>query len=181
MIVLETDRLTLRRLTVADAAALHEMETDPEVTRHLGRGPLGEVADYRLHLVNNILGWYQRDGGFGAWAVLAREDGAFLGTAMLRPAVESRDAVGMGYGPGEVEIGYSFRRPVWGHGYATELARALVQHARHMLGVSCLVACVSEANVASIRVLEKAGLVRVPGVYPLPNEAVPCLKFVRAL
>ena len=63
--------------------------------------------------------------------------------------------------PDEVELGYRLRRRVWGLGYATEGARALVAHALDVLGYRRVFAHSLVANPASIRVLEKAGLTPV--------------------
>lgn len=62
------------------------------------------------------------------------------------------------------------RKPSWGRGYASEIVRALVRRAFTELGAVSLVASVTIDNVASIRVLEKAGLRRVGEPICLPGE-----------
>jgi [ribosomal protein S5]-alanine N-acetyltransferase len=65
------------------------------------------------------------------------------------------------FGPpegGQVEFGYGIVESRRGRGYATEAARALVQAALGMPGVTEVTAGVDPANAASVRVLEKAGL-----------------------
>jgi RimJ/RimL family protein N-acetyltransferase len=84
----------------------------------------------------------------------------------------------MGYGPGEVELGYGLRKPSWGRGYASEIAQALVRRAFGEMGIDRLVASVTVANVASVRVLEKAGLRRTGISVCLPDEDEPSVKFV---
>ena len=59
---------------------------------------------------------------------------------------------------GVTELGYRLRRSAWGHGYATEGARALVRRAFAGLGVQEVVATTMAVNTGSRRVLEKAGL-----------------------
>jgi len=60
--------------------------------------------------------------------------------------------------PGEVELGYRLRRSAWGRGYATEGSRALIQKAFADLSVERVFATTMAVNVASHRVMEKAGL-----------------------
>jgi RimJ/RimL family protein N-acetyltransferase len=178
MIVLETERLAVRRITEDDAASFLEMERDPEVLRHVGRKPLADVEAYRQKIRTVYMPWYDRPGGYGPWVILEKRSGEFLGGCSLCPALESHDAADMGYGPGEVEIGYGLRRASWGRGYATELVRALVHRALVELGAARVVACVSVANAASIRVLEKAGLRRAEGLFHLEGDDVGSLKYV---
>jgi RimJ/RimL family protein N-acetyltransferase len=64
--------------------------------------------------------------------------------------------------PGEVNLGYRFRRDAWGKGYATEGARALVRKGSSELGVQRVVATTYEENLASRRVMEKLGMTLSP-------------------
>src|SRR5262249_24773864 len=115
-VVLETDRLVLRRCSEADAEHLFALESDPEGMRYIWRKSMGDVEAYRQFIVANILPWYDRPEGVGTWAVLAKTSRAFLGVGSLKPAIESRQAVEMRYGPGEIELGYGLRRLFWGQG-----------------------------------------------------------------
>jgi RimJ/RimL family protein N-acetyltransferase len=179
-IVLQTGRLVLRRFSTADAEGLLRLESDPEVVRFSARKPLPDLDACRRHLVTTVLPWYEQPGGHGVWAVVERVSGEFVGVCSLRPALAARYAAGMGYGPGEVELGYGLRRVSWGQGYATELARALVRRAFDELAAPRLVASVSAANTASIRVLEKAGLQQEGGLFYLPDEDEPSVKYALA-
>jgi RimJ/RimL family protein N-acetyltransferase len=176
-VVLQTGRLLLRRFTEEDAPRLLALEGDPEVMRHAGRKPLADVEAYRRHIRSAFLPYYRRPEGFGAWAVIERASGDFLGGCSLRPALDARHAAAVAYGPDEAEIGYGLRQASWGKGYATELARALVRRAFARLGAPRVVASVAAANAASSRVLEKAGLVRALGLFYLPGEDEPSLKY----
>ena len=62
---------------------------------------------------------------------------------------------------GEWELSYGFRRDRWGHGYATEAARACVAYGFAEMDLEKIVADVEPANEASARVLEKCGFERV--------------------
>jgi len=85
------------------------------------------------------------------WGVWERASGELVGDCSLH----------FDTGFGEWELSYGFRRDRWGHGYATEAARACVRHGLEELGVGKIVADVDPENVASARVLEKCGFVRV--------------------
>jgi RimJ/RimL family protein N-acetyltransferase len=149
-VLLETDRLILRRLTDADSDELVALDADPEVMRYLtgGRPTPREVIEREILPRFRSYGEYAP--GFGYWAAVERRGSAFLGWFSLRPIADGHDD--------EVELGYRLRRAVWGQGYASEGARALVRKAFVDLGVRRVVATTYEENAASRRVMEKAGL-----------------------
>ena len=60
--------------------------------------------------------------------------------------------------PGMAELGYWLGRPFWGKGYATEAARAVLDHALGPLGLPEVLAEVDEGNTASIAVIERLGM-----------------------
>jgi RimJ/RimL family protein N-acetyltransferase len=94
-------------------------------------------------------GQHQRHHGLGYWAAIERSSGEFLGWfGLARENPDSDDA----------ELGYRLRRRVWGQGYATEGARALVRACFTELGVRRVFAYTMAVNLASRRVMEKAGL-----------------------
>lgn len=139
-----TQRLIAERLDdrhLGDLAILH---LDPEVMRYVGgvRTP----AATRAYLDTNLDHWRRHN--FGLWALTLR-DGAFAGRAGIRRVtVENTD---------EVEIAYTFARPFWGLGLASEIAKALTDLGLGPMGMADLVGVVSVGNIASRRVLEKAG------------------------
>jgi RimJ/RimL family protein N-acetyltransferase len=146
-IVLETERLILRRFTEADVDHLVDLDSDPEVMRYLTGGtptPRADVADERLP---RILRQY-RQGDAGRWAAIEKSTGEFLGWFALDPGERA----------GEVELGYRLRRDAWGKGYATEGSRALVRRAFADLKVDRVFAHTMAVNAGSRRVMEKAGL-----------------------
>ena len=149
-VFLETQRLVLRRFTVADADDLVSLDADSDVMRFA----TGGVPTSRDQIENDVLpaflGYYQRYEGFGFWAAVEKTTGEFLGWFHFRPRP---DAV-----PGEVELGYRLRKSAWGKGYATEGSRALICKGFAEFGVQRVVAEAMAVNMASRRVMEKAGL-----------------------
>jgi RimJ/RimL family protein N-acetyltransferase len=169
-VVLETERLLLRHFTEADAEAFLHMEKEPDVLRYVGMKPLADIDAYRIKIQSTFLPYYDKPGGYGPCAIIEKISAEFIGGCSLRPGIDSNIAAEMGFGPDEAEMGYGLRKPSWGRGYATELAQALVRRAFTELGAHSVVACVTVDNLASVRVLEKAGLRRVGEPICLPGE-----------
>jgi RimJ/RimL family protein N-acetyltransferase len=148
-ILLETDRLRLRRFTAADADQLVALDADPEVMRYITFGVPTPRRDYvEIHLPR-WLAIYDKQPGLGYFAAERRSDGEFVGWFHLRD-----DRIEPEY----VELGYRLRRPAWGQGYATEGAAALLSHGFDGLEIDRISARTLLANVASQRVMRKCGL-----------------------
>jgi RimJ/RimL family protein N-acetyltransferase len=144
---LTTLRLHLRPFTPADQEAIHTVYADPEVMRFVGHGAHRTLAETAAAL--RTYGEVLALRGYSFVAVTEREGGAVVGDGGLHPLG--------GHGP-DVELGYTLARSAWGRGYATELGRALVEHAFTVLRVPRVVAQVEPANLASRHVLEKLGM-----------------------
>ena len=149
-IFLETDRLVLRRFTEGDVDNLFDLHSDPEVMRFLTGGKPTSREVIRDETLPRFLHCYERFEGFGFWVAIEKSTGQFLGWFEFRPPE--------GSGPEEVELGYRLRRSAWGKGYATEGSRALIRKGFSELGVRRVVASTMTVNIASRRVMEKAGL-----------------------
>ena len=149
-VFLETERLVLRRFTEADVDNLFDLDGDPEVMRFLTGGEPTPREVIRDETLPRILHYYERFAGFGFWAAIERSTGDFLGWFEFRPQE--------GSGTDEAELGYRLRRSAWGRGYATEGSRALIRKGFSELGVRRVVAETMAVNIASRRVMEKAGL-----------------------
>ncbi|WP_405162813.1 GNAT family N-acetyltransferase [Nocardia sp. NBC_01499] len=147
-VFLETERLVLRRFTEADVDNLVLLDSDPEVMRFLTGEPTPRVVIER-EVLPGILRDY-RVGPAGRWAVIERAGGKFVGWLGIQPAEDGSVR--------EVELGYRLVASVWGRGYATEGARALVGKGFSELGVERVWAQTMAVNVGSRRVMEKVGL-----------------------
>jgi RimJ/RimL family protein N-acetyltransferase len=143
---IETDRLDLRPLTMADLGALHELYADPGAMRFAG-GPTASVEESEARL-RRLIEHHERH-AFSLWAVVERESGNVIGDAGL-VLLEFR-------GP-EIELAYRLKTPAWGKGYATETATAWLAYGFDELGLARIVAVTHPENVASQRVLEKVGM-----------------------
>jgi RimJ/RimL family protein N-acetyltransferase len=159
----------------SDAEHLFALDSDPEVLRFVGTGPLGGVELYRERIVAVYLPMYADHPGLGFWAI---EDGAgFVGWVHFRPARLARFAAELEYRPEDIELGYRLVRPAWGRGYATEVSRAVVRAGFAELGVESVVASALRTNVASVQVMEKVGLKPDGRLYPLPGYDDPAVKY----
>ena len=138
-----TARLTLRQRTLADTEACLAMDRDPAVTRFIP-GPWTDPVQHRAFVEARTRGPYPT--GLGYWTILAD---TFLGWILLVPLVHGEPAV---------EIGWRLRQAVWGQGYATEAARAVLHHSFATLNLPEIIACIDPANTASCDVARKIGL-----------------------
>ncbi|WCN81186.1 GNAT family N-acetyltransferase [Micromonospora sp. LH3U1] len=143
-----TERLRLRRLTMADVDALVELDSDPEVMRFLTGGVATPPATVRDEQLPRLLAQYDRHPGLGRWAAVDPQTSGFVGWFALDPSADGTEA----------ELGYRLRRSAWGHGLATEGSTALVRYAFDTVGVRRVWAETMTVNERSRRVLEKAGL-----------------------
>ncbi len=149
-VFLETERLRLRRFTAGDVDELVELDGDPEVMRYITGGQPTSREEIERDVLPAFLGYYERYPGFGFWAAVEKSTGDVLGWFHFRPEDPEHSD--------EVELGYRLRRSAWGKGYATEGSRALIAKGFAELGVERVSATTMVVNVASRRVLEKAGL-----------------------
>lgn len=149
-VLVETERLRLRQFTADDADALTELDSDPEVMHFVTGGLTTPRAEITTIVLPTWIAAYARTPGLGFWAADLRATGEFLGWFHLRP--------GEGHPDHEPELGYRLRRAAWGHGFATEGSRALIDHAFLDLGVTCVVAETMVVHAASRRVMEKCGM-----------------------
>lgn len=145
---IRTARVLLRGWREADREPFAVLNGDPEVTAFLSTALTREQSDA---FVDRIEGRWRHD-GYGLWAVERVDDGAFLGFTGLAVPVWAPEPT--------VELGWRFARHAWGHGYATEAARAAAAFAFESLRLGALVSYVAELNVRSRAVAERLGMVR---------------------
>jgi len=137
--VLETERLTLRVPRLEDAKAIAQLANDRRIAENTRIPYPYRRADAEAFITQANT----RDGDL---TLLITLDGALIG------------ACGLAWLDGPApDLGYWVGAPYWGNGYATEGARALIDHAFTTLGCEALQAGARVTNPASRRVLEKCG------------------------
>jgi RimJ/RimL family protein N-acetyltransferase len=139
--VLETARLVLRAPRADDAKAIATLVNDRRIAQNTLRIP----HPYTLADAETFIASSNRAGGEIVFLITGR-DGGVLGCC----GIERLDG-------GTAENGYWLGVAHWGKGYATEAARAAIDHAFTGLGCDALLAGARVSNPASRRVLEKCG------------------------
>ncbi len=152
-VFLETERLVLRRFTEDDVDNLFTLDSDPDVMHFITGGRTTPRDEIQNDVLPAFLRYYERFAGYGFWAVIEKSTGDFLGWFHFRPP--------KGGNPDEPELGYRLRKSAWGKGYGTEGSRALIRKGFTEHGVQRVYAETMAVNLASRRVMEKAGLTLV--------------------
>lgn len=149
LILLETQRLRLRRPESQDIDRLVELDADPEVMRHISFGVPTPRERYEREILPRWRALQEAEPMLGYWAAETRAEGRFVGWFHLRPDR---------FDDGEQELGYRLLRAVWGRGLATEGGRALVAHGFLRVGADKISARTLAANLGSRAVMRKCGL-----------------------
>ena len=140
-----TPRLRLDRPSWADLGDYVRMNADPVVMATLKGVRSSEETEA---IFERLMDHWTRF-GFGWYTIRDRSSGRFIGRGGLRHVVIA--------GLDEVEIGYAFLPACWGRGLATELACRCVRIGFETLNQPSLVCFTQPTNLASRRVMEKAG------------------------
>ena len=148
-ILLETERLLLRRFTVDDLEHLFNLDNDPEVMRYINGGTPAPREWIEKTILPVFVHYDDCRPGFGFWAAIEKNTGDFLGWFSFRASGEN---------PREAILGYRLHHAAWGKGYATEGARALIEKGFNEMAVERIVATTYQDNLASRRVMEKIGM-----------------------
>lgn len=149
-VVLQTESLILREFKESDWEAVHVYGSDLEVVRYMPWGP-NSVKDTQDYIQR--VSAHQQDDPRKVYelAVTLRAGGGLIGgCGITMTSSQHRGAY----------IGYCFDKRVWGKGYATEAAQAIVAFGFEDLGLRRIVATCDTENLASARVMEKIGMTR---------------------
>jgi [ribosomal protein S5]-alanine N-acetyltransferase len=150
MPILETERLLFRHHEPADLEPFCAMESDAEYRRPQPVHPRAELErSFRE-------GWLLPK-ALGLLATVYKPEGRYIGRCGLYPRRDDDDQAV----PGEAVLAYYLARPYWGRGLATEAGHAFVRYGFEVLGLSSITLGMNVQNLASIRVAEKLGFVRV--------------------
>lgn len=150
-----SNRLSFTLLSEQDAGLLFEVDQDQEVMRYLNGGKLTTMQSIVDVFIPRMMQYRSPAQGYGIWQVRRLEDNAYIGWVLIRPmgfntATPSRD---------DVELGWRFKRPFWGQGYASEAARAIADAVlENNSNVRFLSAIAVPDNAGSIGVMRKLGM-----------------------
>ncbi len=159
--MIETERLILRRDTLADRPALYAMWADPRVMADLG--PVKSVADSDAALARHAS--YNAQ-GLGFWVVERRSDGAVIGFCGLKPGAPDTPITGA------LEVGWMLAVPYWKQGFANEAAAASIAWAWANRDDAAIVAITARQNDKSRGLMSRLGMAHVPELdFAHPNFA----------
>ena len=158
-VVLESDRLRLRRLTTADGEFMLGLLNEPSFIANIGDRGVRTLEGARKYLVDGPIASYAKH-GYGLYMVELKSTGEPIGICGLVKRDYLEDA----------DIGFAFLPRFWSQGYAFESAAAVKTFALETLGLGRVLAITSQDNVGSIKVLEKIGL-KFAGMIRPPADA----------
>jgi RimJ/RimL family protein N-acetyltransferase len=147
LIILETERLALRKLSVKDAEFILELLNEPSFLKNIGDKGVRNQAGATQYILDGPMASYERF-GFGLYRVELKDSQTPIGICGLL----KRDSLP------DVDVGFAFLPKYWARGYAVESASAVMKHGRDVLGIGRIVAITAPDNQGSIKVLEKIGL-----------------------
>lgn len=146
---LVTERLCIRAIDAADAPALFEIFSDPEVTRYWSSPPLPDLAAARA-LADDIAECV-RTRTLLQWGITRRGETRVVGTCTLAAWNQQHR---------RAEIGFALHRGEWGQGLIAEAGTAVLAFGFDALDLHRIEADVDPRNAASIRLLERWGFQR---------------------
>jgi RimJ/RimL family protein N-acetyltransferase len=166
--MIETARLTLSPWTEAERAPFIAMCADPEVMHDYAAPEDTATASARL---DRYMAAQARD-GFSKWALRRRDDGAFVGWCGVSPIWPALPPA-----PG-LEIGWRMVRAAWGHGYATEAAKAALADVFARTDADEVISFTLPTNTRSLGVMARLGLTRDASRDFLYATGLPAVVFV---
>jgi len=144
--MIQTKRLTLRKMKAEDAEAFLDIFSDPEAMKYFG--VIFDRPRMDKWVRDNLD--HEKEHGFSLYSVVLKEDGEVIGDCGLETdEIDGETLVGMGF---------DFRRKYWGNGYATEAARAVLAYAFTEFNFEKISGWIDPTNGPSQRVAERIGM-----------------------
>jgi RimJ/RimL family protein N-acetyltransferase len=148
MIVLETERLQLSRLSYDDCEFIVELVNEPSFKRYIGDKNVKSQDDARRYLREGPIGNYEQF-GYGLFLVNLRDTETPAGICGLVKREEFEDP----------DIGFAFLKRYRENGYASESAKAVLEYGFETLELRRIIALADPDNEPSLRLLERLGFV----------------------
>ena len=146
-LTLQTKRLILRKMAITDAADIFAYASDPQVTTHTAWATHQSIENTYEYLNNFVFELYRSGKGMD-WGIVEKESGKLIGTCGLYITPHHRRGT----------LGYTLAKAYWGQGLMTEAATVAIAFGFHVMQLQRIQAICDVDNVASARVLEKAGM-----------------------
>lgn len=148
MTILETDRLIITHLTVKNAPFIFELTNTQEWLQYIGDRGIKNITDAENYIINGPAASYEKH-GHGLYLVTLKDTSAPVGIC----GIVKRDTLE------HADIGFALLPEYTGKGYAHEAASAVLAYAKETLGLKKIVAITLRANLRSVNLLAKLGLV----------------------
>lgn len=146
-VIMETERLILRKFTVDDALFMLELLNTPTWLRFIGDRNVHSIKEAKQFLLDDHIKSYETY-GFGFYAVVIKATCELIGMCGLK----KRDSLE------DVDIGFAFMPDFTGKGYGFEAAGATLSYAQEALELKKIIAIVNPENADSIKLIKKIGL-----------------------
>lgn len=146
---METERLLLRSFELEDAPAIQKLAGSEEIAQNTF-----VPHPYEDGMAEQFIQESKKNTERGEWAnfaIVLKSENTLIGSIGYKDIDE---------GHNRAEFGYWIGKPYWGNGYATEAVKKLIHYGFNNLGLHRIYATPFGSNIASQRVLEKAGLKR---------------------
>ena len=165
---METERLLLREITLGDAPFMLDVLNDPGFLENVGDRQIRTLSDAEQYITDRIRASYEQY-RFGFYKMVAKESGEEVGICGLvkREYLELPD------------VGFAVLERFCGRGYAGEAAKAVLQYASDVLGLTRIAGVTRPDNATSRHLLEKLGL-RYERMTPVPNSEHEWMVFTQA-
>ena len=146
-LILETERIFLKKFTKNDFNLVFELDGDSDVMRYLTLGKPKTLDEVKKESMPRILKSYTNGGNYGIFAAYLRSNNTYIGWFQFEKDNDVKNAI---------EVGWRLKKEHWNNGYATEVGLSLVGKAKELN--KKIVARAMIDNKPSIRVMEKIGL-----------------------
>jgi ribosomal-protein-alanine N-acetyltransferase len=159
---IETERLLIREIMLADEQGMWELDRDEEVHKYLDNHPFEKIEQTR-ELIANIRKQYIEI-GIGRWAIIKKDSTEFVGWTGFKLMKES-----INHHVNYYDFGYRLVKRFWGQGFATEAGKAALKYGMEALQLKDIYGMTDPDNLASRKVLEKIGMIYV-GLFPFDSK-----------
>lgn len=147
--VIKTERLTLREITMTDAAAIFKMRTSGRINQFIARENMHSLDD-SIEVIHNSMQLFTQKSGI-AWAGVLRDNKEIIGTCGFNSIDFQNRRAEIG---GELSVDY------WGKNIALEAVLAIIDYGLNTLKLHTIEAKLSPSNRGAIFLLEKIGFVK---------------------
>ncbi len=146
-LILETERIFLKKFTKNDFNLVFELDGNSEVMQYITLGKTKTIEQIRNESLPKILKSYSNGKNYGIFAAYLKSNNSFIGWFQFEKDKHIENAI---------ELGWRLKKEYWNNGYATEVGSSLVKKAKNLNKKAVARAMIE--NRASIRVMEKIGL-----------------------